>query len=189
MLFMRLHLRRFLSSSCFFEKVRKNTHTHVCGAERRPPHQPESPSSENPAELLSSEHTLESPTSRSADRSRRTPRVLQSSRRASGTLRPETESSEQTLRDRRVLKRAAAGRRASTAITANTSEDKHSWDRVPAWDGDKRQRKRYLRDAELDLETEKLDVDFSHGIAIELQESTLRPSSLTKFVAQRVLRE
>ena len=31
------------------------------------------------------------------------------------------------------------------------SEEKHSWDRVPAWDGDKRQWKRYLRDAELYL--------------------------------------
>ena len=36
------------------------------------------------------------------------------------------------------------------------SEEKHSWDRVPLWDGDK-------RDVELHLETEKLDVDFSHG--------------------------
>ena len=43
------------------------------------------------------------------------------------------------------------------------SEEKHSWDRIPAWDGDKRQWKRYLRDVELYLETEKLDVDFSHG--------------------------
>ena len=43
------------------------------------------------------------------------------------------------------------------------SPDKHSWDRVPAWDGDKRQWKRYLRDVELYLETEKLDVDFSRG--------------------------
>ena len=43
------------------------------------------------------------------------------------------------------------------------SEDKHSWDIVPAWDGDKRQWKRYFRDVELYLETEKLDVDFSHG--------------------------
>ena len=43
------------------------------------------------------------------------------------------------------------------------SEDKHSWDRVPAWDGDKRQWKRYLRDVELYLEIEKLDVGFSHG--------------------------
>ena len=43
------------------------------------------------------------------------------------------------------------------------SADKHSWDRVQAWDGDKRQRKRYSRDVELYLETEKLDVDFSHG--------------------------
>ena len=46
---------------------------------------------------------------------------------------------------------------------ANISEEKHSWDRVPAWDGDRRQWKRYLRDVELKLETEKLDVDFSHG--------------------------
>ena len=43
------------------------------------------------------------------------------------------------------------------------SEDKHSWDRVPAWDGDRRQWKRYLRDVELHLETENLDVDCSHG--------------------------
>ena len=43
------------------------------------------------------------------------------------------------------------------------TEDKHTWDRVPAWDGDKRQWKRCLRDAKLYLETEKLDVDFSHG--------------------------
>ena len=43
------------------------------------------------------------------------------------------------------------------------SEDKHTWDRVPTWDGDKRQWKRHLRDIELHLETEKLDVDFSHG--------------------------
>ena len=35
--------------------------------------------------------------------------------------------------------------------------------RVPAWDGDKRQWKRYLRDVELYPETEKLDVDSSHG--------------------------
>ena len=34
---------------------------------------------------------------------------------------------------------------------------------VPAWEGDKRQWKRCLRDVELCLETEKLDVDFSHG--------------------------
>ena len=40
------------------------------------------------------------------------------------------------------------------------SDDKHSWDRVPALDGDKRQWKRYLRDVEL---YQKLDVDFSHG--------------------------
>ena len=64
---------------------------------------------------------------------------------------------------------AAAGRRASQVSAAqhrqpsNMSEEKHSWDRIPAWDGDKRQWKRYLRDVELYLETEKLDVDFSHG--------------------------
>ena len=40
---------------------------------------------------------------------------------------------------------------------------KQPWDRVPTWDGDKRQWKRYVRDVELYLETEKLDVDFSHG--------------------------
>ena len=65
--------------------------------------------------------------------------------------------------DRRVQKRAAAGRRAITDSAANMIEDKHSWDRVPAWDGDKRQWKRYVRNVELDLETEKLDVDFSNG--------------------------
>ena len=43
------------------------------------------------------------------------------------------------------------------------SEERHSWNRVPAWDGDKRRWKRYLRDVELYRETEKLDVDFSHG--------------------------
>ena len=43
------------------------------------------------------------------------------------------------------------------------SEEKHSWDRIPAWDGDKRQWKCNLRDVELYLETEKLDVDFSHS--------------------------
>ena len=48
------------------------------------------------------------------------------------------------------------------------SEEKHLWDRIPAWDGekwdgDKHQWKRYLRDVEHYLETEKLDVDFSHG--------------------------
>ena len=43
------------------------------------------------------------------------------------------------------------------------SEEKHSWDRVSARDGDKRQWKRYLRDVELYLETEKLDEDFSPG--------------------------
>ena len=32
----------------------------------------------------------------------------------------------------------------------------------PTWDGDKRQWKRYVRDVEHYLETEKLDVDFSH---------------------------
>ena len=42
-------------------------------------------------------------------------------------------------------------------------KEKHSWDRIPAWDGDKRQWKRYLRDVELLLETEKLGVDFSRG--------------------------
>ena len=85
------------------------------------------------------------------------------SRRAPGTLHSQTECSEQTLCDRRVWKRAAAGRSANTISTANMSEDKHTWCRVPAWDGDKRQWKRYLRDVELYLETEKLDVDFSHG--------------------------
>ena len=43
------------------------------------------------------------------------------------------------------------------------SEEKHSRDRVPASDGDKRKWKRYLRDVELYLETEQLDVDLSRG--------------------------
>ena len=43
------------------------------------------------------------------------------------------------------------------------SEDTHQCCRVPAWDGDKRRWKRYLRDVKLYRETEKLDVDFSHG--------------------------
>ena len=42
------------------------------------------------------------------------------------------------------------------------SDEKNSWDRVPAWNGDKRQRKRYLFDVELHLETEKVDLEFSH---------------------------
>ena len=96
-------------------------------------------------------------------RVRRTLRVPPASRRAPGTLHSETECSGQTLRNRRVWKRAVAGRRASTISTANMSEDKHTWYRVQAWDGDKRQWKRYLRDVDLNLETEKLDVDFSHG--------------------------
>ena len=45
-------------------------------------------------------------------------------------------------------------------------ENKHSWDRVPTWDGDKRQWKRYLRDVELYLDTVKLDVDFPHGARV-----------------------
>ena len=49
-------------------------------------------------EPSSSEDSLGSPGSRSANRSRRTPRVLQSSRRAPGTVRSETECSEQSLR-------------------------------------------------------------------------------------------
>ena len=53
-------------------------------------------------EQLSFEDPLESPSSRTANRSRRTPRVLQMSRRAPGAVRSETESSEQTHRDRRV---------------------------------------------------------------------------------------
>ena len=85
------------------------------------------------------------------------------SRRVPGTLHSQTECSEQTLRDRRAWKRAAAGRSASTISTASMSEDTHQCYRVPAWDGDKRQWKRYPRDVKLYRETEKLDVDFSHG--------------------------
>ena len=42
-------------------------------------------------------------------------------------------------------------------------EETHYGDRVPVWDGDTRQWKRYLQDVELYLETEKLDVDIPHG--------------------------
>ena len=67
------------------------------------------------------------------------------------------------------------------------SEDKDSWKRVKAWDGDKRQWKRYLRDVELHLETEKLDVDFSHGarllsrLTASARKLTETPSILTKI--------
>ena len=116
------------------------------------------------------------------------------SRCAPGTLHSQTECSGQTLCDRRVWKRAAAGRRASTISTANISEDKHTWCRVPAWDGDKRQWKRYLRDVELYLETEKLDVDFSRGARLlsRLTGSARKYAEtieLIKFVAQRVQTE
>ena len=74
----------------------------------------------------------------------------------------ETGSSEQTLRDAESKSEGQVV--AEPAQTeANMSEEKHSWDRLPAWDGDKRQWKRYLRDVELYLETEKLVVDFCHG--------------------------
>ena len=89
-------------------------------------------------------------------RSDRTLSVLQLSHRDPGTARSETESSVQTLRDRRFQKRAAAGRRASTGTTAHNGTESQ-------WDGDMRRWKRFLRDVELYLETEKLDVDFSHG--------------------------
>ena len=45
------------------------------------------------------------------------------SRRAQVTLHSQTECSGQTLCDRRVWKRAAAGRSANTISTANMSED------------------------------------------------------------------
>ena len=124
------------------------------------------PSSENPLESLrsrictpgqlSSEDPLASPSSRTVNRSGRTLSVLQLSHRDSGTARSETESSVQTLRDRRFQKRAAAGRRASTGSTAHIGTESQ-------WDGDMRRWKRFLRDVELYLETEKLDVDFFHG--------------------------
>ena len=71
------------------------------------------------------------------------------------------------------------------------SEGKHSWDRIPAWDGDKRQWKRYLRDVELYLETEKLDVDFSHGARLPTHltgsaKKYAETSSWTKFYARWV---
>ena len=46
------------------------------------------------------------------------------------------------------------------------SQEKHSWDRVPTWDGQRRHWKRFLRDVELYLETEKLDVNLSHGVRL-----------------------
>ena len=46
-------------------------------------------------------------------------------------------------------------------------EEKHYGDRVPVWDGDTHQWKRYLRDIELYLETEKKDVDFPHGARLQ----------------------
>ena len=65
--------------------------------------------------------------------------------------------------DRRVQKWAGAGRRASANFVAR-ARHKRSWDRVPTWEGDReRQWKRSLRDVELYLETDKLDVDVSHG--------------------------
>ena len=70
------------------------------------------------------------------------------------------------------------------------SKEKHSWDRVPTWDGDRRQWKRFVRDVELHLETEKLDVDFSHGARL-LSRLTVsarkyaETSSLPKFNARR----
>ena len=60
------------------------------------------------------------------------------------------------------------------------SEDKHTWYRVPAWDGDKRQWKRHLREVELYLETEKLDVDFSlTGLARKCAE-TIEPNQIRR---------
>ena len=74
------------------------------------------------------------------------------------------------------------------------SPDKHTWYRVPAWGGDKRQWKRYLRDVELYLETERLDVDFSRGARLlsRLTGSARKYAEtieLIKFVAQRVQTE
>ena len=43
------------------------------------------------------------------------------------------------------------------------SEEKRSRDQVPASDSDKHKWQRYLRDVELYLETEQLNVDFSRG--------------------------
>ena len=62
------------------------------------------------------------------------------------------------------------------------SEEKHSWDRIPAWDGDKRQWKRYLRDVELYL------VDFSHEARLPTRltgsaKKYAETSSWTKFDA------
>ena len=57
------------------------------------------------------------------------------------------------------------------------SEEKHSWDRVPAWDGVKRQWKRYLRDVELILTLTSLTwTSLSHGARLlsRLAGSTLK---------------
>ena len=88
--------------------------------------------------------------------------------RAQGTLRSETEL--------RADASVPPSRRASDSWLssqhrqqANVIEEEHSWERVLAWDGDKRQWKRYLRDVELYLEMEKLDVDFSHGAGLLLR--------------------
>ena len=92
-----------------------------CRISRKSPsseHPAESPSSEHQPESPSSAQPLQSPRSRPANQSRRTLSVPPVSRRALGTQRSETWCSEQTLRDRRVWKRAAAGRRASTDSTA-----------------------------------------------------------------------
>ena len=70
------------------------------------------------------------------------------------------------------------------------SEEKHSWDIVPTWDGDKRQWKRFVRDVEFYLETETLDVDVSHGARLLSRltgpaKKYAETSSLPKFNAQR----
>ena len=44
-------------------------------------------------------------------------------------------------------------------VMQSVCEEKHSWNRAPTCDGDKRQWRRYKRDVERFLETEQLDVD------------------------------
>ena len=106
---MRVQLRRFLSSNCACAKSDppvRSFHRRISQS-RRAPHSLLSRRTQDPQ-----------------IRVRCTLRVPLVSRCAPGTLHSETECSKQTLRDRRVQKRAAAGRRASTISTANMSEDK-----------------------------------------------------------------
>ena len=56
--------------------------------------------------------------------------------------------------------------------------DKHSWDRAPTLDGDKRQWKRHVRDVEVELEIEKDDVDISgRSLAVPFDRFSSEPRS------------